>query len=92
MTDANVNYEKLPAGMRMDETDVNLRSYFSRQTDERLAEYDPQWTDDQVMEWDDNFTNEGTLFLPCSERDVEIDEYRRVLEEHLQFRGIAPKK
>ena len=43
------------------------------------------------MEWDDNFTSDGNLFLPCSERDVEIAEYRRVLEEHLQFRGIAAK-
>jgi hypothetical protein len=86
MTDPNINYEKLPADMRMDETDVNLRSYFSRMTDERLAEYDPQWTDEEVITWDDNFRDDGTLFLVCSERDVEIDEYRRVLEEHIGFR------
>ncbi|MBL9124621.1 MAG: hypothetical protein JNG90_13380 [Planctomycetaceae bacterium] len=91
MTDANVNYEVLPATVRKDETDVNLRSYFSRQSDERLAEYDPAWTDEEVMEWDDNFTSDGTLFLPCSERDVEIDEYRRVLVEHMQLRGIQSK-
>ena len=86
MTDPNINYEKLPADMRMDETDVNLRSYFSRMTDERLAEYNPQWTDEEVIAWDDNFRDDGTLFLICSERDVEIDEYRRVLEEHIGFR------
>jgi hypothetical protein len=91
MTDANVNYEKMPAEMRKDETDVNLRSYFARQSDERLAEYDPSWSDEQVMEWDDNFTSDGNLFLPCSERDVEIEEFRQVLEEHLNFRGIARK-
>ena len=28
MTDANVNYEKLPADMRKDETDINLRLLF----------------------------------------------------------------
>lgn len=89
MTDPNVNYEVLPQGMWMDETDINLRSYFARQSDERLAEYDPSWSDEQVVTWDDNFTNEGHLFLTCSERDVEIEEYRQVLEEHLKFRGIA---
>lgn len=92
MTDNDINYEVLPAGMPMDETDINLRSYFSRLSDERLLEYDPDWSDEQVMAWDDNFTNEGTLFLICSERDVEIDEYRRVLEEHMGFRGLPIKK
>jgi hypothetical protein len=91
MTDAPLNYEKMPADMRKDETDINLRSYFSRQPDERLTQYDASWTDEQVMQWDDNFTSDGNLFLPCSERDVEIDEYRRVLEEHLRFRGIVAK-
>ena len=91
MTQSNVNYEILPAEMRKDETDVNLRSYFSRQSDERLAQYNPSWTDEEGMEGDDNFTSDGTLFLPCSERDVEIDEYRRVLAEHMQLRGIASK-
>lgn len=88
--DPNVNYERLPADMPMDETDINLRSYFSRMSDERLKQYDPAWTDEQVMAWDDNFTSEGNLFLICSERDVEVDEYRRVLEEHLGFRGLRP--
>lgn len=91
MTDANRNYEVLPATLRMDETDINLRSYFSRLSDERLAEYDPAWSGDQVMAWDDNFTSDGNLFLPCSERDVDIDNYRQVLEEHLKLRGIKRK-
>ena len=34
------NYERMPAGMAMDETDVNLRAHFSRMSDEKLAEYD----------------------------------------------------
>jgi hypothetical protein len=85
--DADVNYERLPEGMAMDETDVNLRSYFSRMSDEKLAEYEPTWTDDELITWDEeNFRDDGTLFLICSERDVEIDEYRRVLEEHIRFR------
>ena len=42
--------------------------------------------DDQVMAWDDNFRDDGALFLVCSERDVDIEEYRRVLSEHIRFR------
>ncbi len=85
--DANVNFERLPEGMAMDETDINLRSYFSRMSDEKLAEYNPRWTDDEIIAWDDeNFKDDGTLFLVCSERDIEIEEYRRVLEEHIRFR------
>lgn len=85
----DVNYETMPGDMKMDETDVNLRSYFSRMSDEKLKEYDPSWSDEQLMEWDDNFTNEGELFLICSEREVEIDEYRQVIDEHRKFRGLA---
>ncbi|MGE0533859.1 MAG: hypothetical protein AB7O68_02735 [Pirellulales bacterium] len=89
MAGDNVNYEVLPAGRDMDETDINLRSYFSRLSDERLREYQPEWTDEQVMAWDDNFTVDGNLFMICCERDVEIDEYRQVLEEHMRLRGLA---
>ena len=67
--------------MAMDETDVNLRSYFSRLPIEKLAEYVPTWTDDKVIEWDGNFRDDGTLFLTCSERDVDIEEYRTALPE-----------
>jgi hypothetical protein len=81
-----INYERMPAGMPMDETDVNLRAHFSRMSDDKLRQYDPAWTDRQVMEWDGDFRDDDTLFLVCSERDVEIDEYRRVLEEHIGFR------
>jgi hypothetical protein len=90
--DAGVNYERLPEGMAMDETDINLRSHFSRMPEEKLAEYNPQWTDDDMVAWDsDNFRDDGTLFLICSEREVEVEEYRRVLEEHIRFR-FANKK
>ncbi len=92
MTDPNVNYERLPADMAMDETDINLRSYFSRLSDEHLLAYDPNWSDEETVRWDDNFRDDGTLFLTCSERDIEIDEYRRVLEEHMHFRALWPAK
>lgn len=86
MTEAPVNLERLPADLPMDETDINLRAHLSRISDERLAEYDPSWSDERLMEWDGNFRDDGCLFLVCSERDVEVDEYRRVLEEHIRLR------
>ncbi len=85
----NVDFERLPTGMAMDETDINLRAHFTRMSDEKLAEYDPTWTDDKVIEWDGNFRDDGVLFLICSERDIEIEEYRRVLIEHIRFRFAA---
>src|SRR5262249_37531943 len=91
-TEDKAKFETMPAGMAMDETDVNLRAYFTRMSDAKLAEYDPTWTDEQVIAWDDeNFRDDGTLFLVCSERDVEVEEYRRVLTEHIRFR-FAKKK
>jgi hypothetical protein len=88
----DVNYERLPEGMAMDETDVNLRAHFSRMSDEKLRTYDPAMSDERLMEWDGDFRDDGTLFLICSERDVEIDEYRRVLEEHIGFRFAGKAK
>jgi len=92
MTDPNINYEILPAGMAMDETDVNLRSYFSRMSDEKLQEYNQRWGDEEVVAWDGNFRDDGNLFLVCSERDVDIEEYRRVLAEHIRFRFFGVPK
>ena len=67
----------------MDETDVNLRAYLEGLSAEQLAKYNPQWSDEEVKEWDGNFRSDGALMLICCERDVEIEEYRRVLEEHI---------
>lgn len=89
MNDPNadeVNYERLPAGMAMDETDINLRAHFSRMSDEKLNQYDPTWNDDELMAWDGDFRDDGMLFLICSERDIDVEEYRRVLVEHIRFR------
>lgn len=85
---SNVDLEKPNDGSDFDETDISLRAYFSRISDERLREYDPAWSDEQLIQWDGNFRSDGALMLVCCERDVEIDEYRRVLEEHLRRRGI----
>ncbi|MEK6239216.1 MAG: hypothetical protein N2C14_31245 [Planctomycetales bacterium] len=75
-------------GAPCDETDVSLRAYFTRMSDERLREYDATWTADQVVAWDGNFRSDGALMLVCCERDVEIEEYRAVLGEHLRRREI----
>ena len=84
--DRERNFERLPGDGPLDETDVNLRAYFARLTDEHLAEYDPRWSNDRVVEWDGNFRSDGVLMLTCCERDVEIGEYRRILELHIAYR------
>ena len=80
------DFERLPESMPMDETDVSLRAYLSRLSDTHLSSYDPAWSDEEVMKWDGNFRSDGNLMLVCCERDVDVVEFRRVLEEHLRFR------
>jgi hypothetical protein len=81
------NFEQEPSTEPMDETSVNLRAYFDRMDDDKMQQYSPTWTDEQVMEWDGNFRDDGELMLLCCERDVEIDEYRRVLEQSIAYRN-----
>jgi hypothetical protein len=80
------NFEQDPTAERMDETSFNLRAYFDRMADEKLREYSPAWSDAQVMQWDGNFKSDGELLLPCSERDVDVAEYRRVIEQCIRYR------
>lgn len=84
--DRELDFEQLPDDGPLDETDVSLRAYLARLTDEHLTQYDPAWSDDRVMEWDGNFRSDGALMLTCCERDVEIAEFREVLERHLKLR------
>ena len=70
--------------VRMDETDVNLCAYLEGLSAEHLAKYRPEWTDKEVVEWDGNFRSDGALMLVCCERDVEIEEFRGVLEKHIR--------
>ena len=88
-TRSDIDYEHLPDDGPLDETDVSLRAYLARLSEEHLAAYDPAWTDDQVREWDGNFRSDGELMLVCSERPVDIEEFRRVLEQHLRYRKQA---
>jgi hypothetical protein len=87
-----LDFERLPSDQPMDETDINLRAYLSRLSDEHLAKYDPAWTDEQVMEWDSNFRSDGALMLVCCERDVDVHEFRQVLEEHRAYRKLRPRQ
>ena len=78
--------EHLPGDGPLDETDVSLRAYLSGLSEEHLAEYEPSWPNEQVLDWDGNFRSDGQLMLVCCERDVDVQEFRRVLELHLRFR------
>lgn len=81
------DYEHLPGDTALDETDVSLRAYLARLSDDHLAQYDPSWSDEKVMAWDGNFRCDGALMLVCCERDVDVHEFRQVLEQHLAVRG-----
>jgi hypothetical protein len=84
--DRETNFERLPDEGPLDETDVSLRAYLARLTAGHLVEYDPAWSDDHVIEWDGNFRSDGALMLTCCERDVDVGEFRQVLERHLAYR------
>lgn len=71
---------------RPDETSINLRAYFDRMPDEKMEEYSPDWSDDRMVAWDGNFKDDGTLMIACCERDVDVAEYRRVLEQARRYR------
>jgi hypothetical protein len=80
------NFEQEPSSEPLDETSINLRTYFDRLPDEQMRQYSPAWSDEEVIAWDGNFRDDGCLMLFCCERDVEIDEYRHVLEECIAYR------
>ncbi|HLY16529.1 MAG TPA: hypothetical protein VKR61_04865 [Bryobacteraceae bacterium] len=69
-----------------DETSINLRAYFDRMPDEKLRQYSADWSDEQVIDWDGNFRDDGALMMACCERDVDVAEYRRVLEQECRYR------
>jgi hypothetical protein len=73
------NFEQEPWNEDHDETAINLRAYFDRMRDDKFQQYDPGLGDEQIVEWDGNFTTDGYLLLGCSERDVEVEEYRCVI-------------
>lgn len=84
-------FEDAPYATAPDETDVNLRAYFDSLSDAKLRAVDPDWSDDELRQWDGNFRSDGALMMVCCDRDVAIDEYRRVLKEFLAFRESRSK-
>jgi hypothetical protein len=86
-----MDYEHLPGDGSLDETDVSLRAYLASRSDEHLWLYDPSWSDEQVRQWDGNFRSDGALMLVCCERDIDVTEFRRVLEEQLAHRDRGPQ-
>lgn len=86
------NYEQEPYAPGADETDINLRAYLDRIPDEKILAYNPAWTDEEVMEWDGNFRDDGALMLICSERDVDVKEFREGLDACIAYRNrLRPK-
>jgi len=71
---------------RPDETSINLRAYLDRMADDKMRQYQPGWSDDQVIEWCGDFKDDGTLFITCSERDVDVGEFRRALDRAIAYR------
>lgn len=80
------NFEEEPYAEAPDETAINLRAYFDRMSDEKMRQYAPECSDERLIEWDGNFRDDGNLMIACCERDVDVTEYRRVLEECLRYR------
>jgi hypothetical protein len=72
---------------RPDESSYNLRAYLDRMPDEKMLQYSPDWSIEQLIEWDDNFKDDGTVMLGCSERDIDVEEYRRALEQSIAYRN-----
>lgn len=79
-------FEFEPYDIPPDETSYGLRAYLDRMSDQKLAGYRPDMTDDEVMAWDGNFTDEGTVFLVCCEREVDVAEFRGEVEACIAYR------
>lgn len=80
------NFEQLPRDQPADESTVNLRAYLDRMPDDKMRQYRPDWTDEQVIEWCGDFREDGALFLVCSERDIDVAEFRKELEDCIAYR------
>jgi len=86
---SQIDFERLPGDQPLDETDLSLRAYLAGLSEEHLAQYDASWSDEQVLAWNGNFRSDGALMLVCCERDVDVTEFRRVLDEYLRFRSLT---
>lgn len=80
------NFEQQPYDRPVDETDINLRAHIDRIPDEKLQQYSTDWDGERLMAWDGNFRDDGNLMLVCCEREVDVVEYRRALEQAIRYR------
>ena len=80
-----IEFERPRGGELFDETDISLRAYVARIPEDKLAQYNSGLSDEQVIEWDGNFRDDGDLMLVCCERDVDVKEFRRVVQEFIAF-------
>lgn len=85
-SDSSADFECYPPGVAMDETDRSLRAYVGRIPHEKLRQFRRDWSDDELIAWDGNFRSDGNLMLVCCERDVEVAEFRRVIDQYFRFR------
>jgi hypothetical protein len=51
-----------------------------------MQQYSSDWSGERVIEWDGNFRDDGALMIACCERDVDVTEYRRMLEQARAYR------
>ena len=87
--DQTTGFEHYPPGVPKDDAQVNLRAYVASLGEERLSEYDAAWSDEELMDWDGNFRSDGALMLVCCQRDVDVGEYRQVLDLFMEFRRLS---
>ena len=85
------NFEQHLSAEPGDETSVNLRAYLDRMPDEKLLAYQSDWSAEQVQQWCGDFRDDGLMFLICSERAVDIVEFRSQVEACLRYRAGVRK-
>ena len=56
-----------------------------------MQQYSPDWDDERVIEWDGKFRDDGALMIACCERNVDVGEYRRVLQQARLPRPRQPR-
>ncbi|HWZ46587.1 MAG TPA: hypothetical protein VNW97_24145 [Candidatus Saccharimonadales bacterium] len=82
------NFEQEPfVNEYPDETSINLRAYMDRMPDDKLRQYSAAWSDEQVTEWCGDFRDDGALMIACCERDIDIAEFRRALDQSIAYRN-----
>ena len=82
-----VDFE-LSTAQELDETDCALRAYIASMDDDKVKTYRRAWDDATLITWCGDFRSDGCLMLVCCEREIDVGDFRRVLEEYILFRGF----